>query len=167
MGFPVILSLYMRNLGKASILGLALFVCLGAGCGSQGGQRGLTPPEASAGKSDIPLSDCKGASNVFACILDRAMNEKDPSLCASAGDDKRMNCVRAYVEITGAPVECKVFTDPKFRAECEKVYSSVTSAPVGGGKAATSSAAFGSDGLRIDQLNDSPKSKVESQKSMY
>lgn len=105
----------------------------------------------------VSLPDCKEASNVFACILDRSMEAKDPSYCESAGEDKRMNCVEAYAEITGSPVECRVFTDPKFRVECEKAFSSVTSAPSAGDPAQSASAAtsassvYGSDGLRLDR----------------
>jgi hypothetical protein len=154
MGFLVYYLQYMRNLGITSILGLSLLAVLGGGCGGQEPRGSLAPPKTQVGPSTLPLSDCKDANNVFACILDRAMDAKDPSVCATAGEEKRMNCVRAYVEITGAPVECRVFMDPKFRAECEKAYSSVTSAPSDGASTATSSAAFGSDGLHIDQTNN-------------
>lgn len=138
----------MINIGKLSIVCLAVIVIFGGGCSKQEKSKSIAP----ANSGTISLAECKNSTNPFACIVDRSMQANDPSLCASAGEEKRMNCVKAYVEITGAPIECIVLSDPKFRAECEQSFSSLTTVPSTANTTnRPTTSTFDTNGLRIDQ----------------
>jgi len=66
--------------------------------------------------------NCEQAQFPFACYLDKAMAANDPDLCLKAGLGKQRNCLEAYAEIKGAPVDCAKLDDAGLRFDCEVIF---------------------------------------------
>lgn len=135
------------------IVGLAVMATFGWGCSRQT-QR--SQPSAATGTDamrDVVLDgDCSKAKYQFACYLDNAMAKGDPESCALAGLDKRLDCLEAYQEIKGVPVECNVLTDATFRVQCLKSMGSVTAKNKGTPTVASGTSDILNDsGLKVEQ----------------
>ncbi|MFA6504439.1 MAG: hypothetical protein WCT54_05990 [Patescibacteria group bacterium] len=63
--------------------------------------------------------DCAQVEYPFACFLDRAMNANDPNLCADAGAEKRVDCLKACAEIKVTEIDCPRISSPDFQLECQ------------------------------------------------
>ncbi|MDD2785305.1 MAG: hypothetical protein PHS79_00255 [Patescibacteria group bacterium] len=70
-------------------------------------------------KQHPSLNDCAQAEYPFACFLDRTMNANDPNLCADAGAEKRVDCLKAYAEIKVTEIDCSRILSPDFQLECQ------------------------------------------------
>jgi len=138
------------NMSKMSIITSVLtLVLFGWGC-----KQAANTPQQEAAKGLPGVEKCQNAAQPFACIVDAAMAANDPTLCIGAGEDKRINCLEAYQEITGVPVLCDVIQDLKFKSECTKALGSVTDTMSAAVATTTTSAANtleAADGLKIDR----------------
>jgi len=67
-------------------------------------------------------ANCQKAEYPFACVLDKAMAAKDPSLCVEAGDEKIANCINGYQEVTGLKINCAELKNPATAAACERMH---------------------------------------------
>lgn len=67
-------------------------------------------------------TDCQKAQYPFACVLDKAMAAKDPSLCIEAGNDRIMTCISGYEEVTGIKINCAELKNPAVAAACVQAH---------------------------------------------
>ena len=135
------------NMSKASIITCVLTLALfGWGC-----NKAINTTQQQAVKSVPGVEKCQNSAQPFACIVDASMAANDPTLCIAAGEEKRVNCLSAYEEITGAPVPCEIISDAKFKAECEKYLGSVTEMkPNTAATTSTAQPLEDANGLKID-----------------
>lgn len=69
--------------------------------------------------TESPLADCQNSQFHFACVLDKAMAAKDPSICAQVEQEKAMTCVAGYEEIIGSEVACEDLKNSILISDCK------------------------------------------------
>ncbi len=140
----------MRRLKVISLCLLACLMTVGVGCKGKNKE-----PQAWAPNSDVVTDgDCSKAKYAFACYLDMAMAKNDPNTCAET-TEKRMDCLLAYEEIKGMPVDCGSLQDQGFKSECVKIRDNSVTRSLKSQDAATGvQDMVQAPGLKVDSRKD-------------
>lgn len=97
--------IYFGHMKRGLVILIPLLALVGFGC-------------ARTATNDV-TSECQKAQYPFACVLDKAMAAKDPSICAQIEREKVMICVAGYEEIIGSKVACEDLKNPVSISDCK------------------------------------------------